>query len=208
MQFHAGKEYQNKALHKKDLNQNPVISLNEWIDEAKNSGIEDYNAFHLSTADKNGSISGRIVLMKAIINEKIIFFTDYSSRKGKQINDNNLVAATFYWGKLERQIRIEGTIAKTLNEINDQYFSERPKESQAAAIASNQSQKIENRKALELKYKEVINSETQLKRPSNWGGYEITPNYIEFWQGRPSRLNDRVLFSRQSKEWNVTRLAP
>jgi pyridoxamine 5'-phosphate oxidase len=114
MQYHKGKDYQDKTLRKEDLNENPIISLNEWIDEAKNSGIADYNAFHLSTSDSSGNVSGRIVLLKSIENEKIIFFTDYTSRKGQQIAENKKVAATFYWGSLERQIRIEGTIAENI----------------------------------------------------------------------------------------------
>lgn len=208
MQFHQGKKYQNKVLHKNDLDNNPIISLNEWINKARESGIEDYNAFHLSTSDLKGSVSNRVVLLKAIKNGKIIFFTDYSSRKGQQINANNKVAVTFYWGQLEKQIRIEGTIQKTTNAINDEYFALRPKESQAAAIASNQSKIISNRHELESRFNDILNSTDELKRPENWGGYKINPHYIEFWQGRPNRLNDRIVFSKTKNNWKKFRLAP
>ncbi|PLX15271.1 MAG: pyridoxamine 5'-phosphate oxidase, partial [Salinivirgaceae bacterium] len=194
--------------HKNDLDKNPFISLNQWVNEAKDSGIEDYNAFHLSSSDLKGNVSGRIVLLKLIESDKIIFFTDYSSRKGEQINENPKVAATFYWGPMERQIRIEGTIEKSTDMINNQYFSQRPRESQAAAIASNQSKEIENRDLLESKYQEIINDNNELKRPNNWGGYEISPKYFEFWQGRPNRLNDRIAYKKLENSWNKFRLAP
>lgn len=208
MKYHKGKTYQNNALQKKDLNENPIISLNQWIYEARNSGIEDYNAFHLSTSDLKGNVSGRIVLLKSIEDEKLIFFTDYTSRKGQQITINKNVAATFYWGSLERQIRIEGTIEKTSNDINDEYFAQRPKESQIAAIASNQSEVIDNRNALESKYNAIISQKRDLNRPDNWGGYEIIPNHIEFWQGRPNRLNDRIVYTKLNNGWEKHRLQP
>jgi pyridoxamine 5'-phosphate oxidase len=207
MQYHKGKDYQDKTLRKEDLNENPIISLNEWIDEAKNSGIEDYNAFHLSTSDSSGNVSGRIVLLKSIEKEKIIFFTDYTSRKGQQIAENKKVAATFYWGSLERQIRIEGTIEKTSEKINDEYFALRPMESQAAAIASNQSQIIKSRKELEANHSSLLQN-TKFQRPNSWGGYSIQPTKIEFWQGKPNRLNDRILYKLENYSWNTSRLAP
>lgn len=208
MEYHKGKNYQNKALQKKDLNDDPIISFDQWINEAKNFGIEDYNAFHLSTSDMEGNVSGRIVLLKSIINNKIIFFTDYSSRKGQQITNNEKVAVTFYWGKLERQIRMEGTIEQTSDEVNDHYFALRPKESQAAAIASKQSEKIDNRAMLEKKFNDTLYRKENLTRPSSWGGYAISPDYFEFWQGRPNRLNDRIAYARKENEWIRYRLEP
>ena len=164
----------------------------------------------LSTVSKEHKPSSRIVLLKLFSREGFHFFTNYNSRKGKEIEANSQVALLFFWPELEREVRIEGIASFSLSEISDQYFSERPYESQISAIVSPQSEPVESRGTLEelWKNKEISSKGERLERPAGWGGYFVQPERIEFWQGRPNRLHDRILFVKDEDKWTVSRLAP
>jgi len=185
----------------------PFNQFEKWFEDAKKSNIIEPNAMVLSTATKTGSPSSRIVLLKGFDEHGFIFFTNYNSRKGKELFDNPYACLNFWWGALERQIRIEGVVEKTSPKESDDYFYSRPVGSQAGAVTSPQSDVIESREWLEKKF-----IETQLtgniKRPEQWGGYILKPNAIEFWQGRTNRLHDRLLYKKETDTWKIVRLAP
>ncbi|ALO17419.1 Pyridoxine/pyridoxamine 5'-phosphate oxidase [Salinivirga cyanobacteriivorans] len=206
MQINSRREYNLDSLDFEDLPDSPMEAVEYWLAAANKQ--PDYNAFHLSTSNGDGRVSGRMVLLKGIEQGRLMFFTDYDSRKGQQINKNNRVAATFFWPALERQIRIEGTATRLSAGQSDAYFDSRPPESRAAAIASLQSQKAESRADLEQRYETMLKGNEQLERPARWGGYGIEPFYVEFWQGRPSRLNDRIVFEKSEGKWIRYRLEP
>lgn len=202
-------EYSLKGLHEDDLDSDPLKQFSKWFDEAVNSGLDEPNAMLLSTV-YNAKPSSRIVLLKDI-NEGFLFFTNYNSKKGKDIEINPQVALTFFWKELERQVRIEGIIEKTTESESDEYFATRPRGSQIGAWVSNQSEVIENREAIEQKtkkYEEQFEGIT-IPRPPHWGGYKVIPDYLEFWQGRPSRLHDRLVYQKiENGIWKIDRLAP
>lgn len=207
MRIDSRREYNRHQLLEGDLPDDPIAAFQNWFEEAMQEKIPDYNAFHLATSDAQGYVSGRIVLLKSIENNQFLFYTNYDSKKGQQIEDNNRVAATFFWSALERQVRIEGTISRVESSKSDAYFKTRPIDSQAAAAASRQSEKIENREALENRF-EAFRSQDTIERPEHWGGYAINPVAIEFWQGRPSRLNDRIAYDKTENGWEKNRLSP
>ncbi|TDE15690.1 pyridoxamine 5'-phosphate oxidase [Dyadobacter psychrotolerans] len=202
-------EYTLKGLHEEDLDPDPLIQFSKWFDEAVLSGLDEPNAMLLSTLHDTRP-SARIVLLKDL-DHGFKFFTNYSSSKGKDIETNAQVALTFFWKELERQVRIEGVATKTSEAESDEYFASRPRGSQIGALVSAQSEVIENREILENKNRDL---EAQFKgriipRPDHWGGYRIIPDYIEFWQGRPSRLHDRLAFQKvESGDWKIERLSP
>jgi pyridoxamine 5'-phosphate oxidase len=164
----------------------------------------------LSTVSEEHRPSSRIVLLKLFTREGFHFFTNYHSRKGREIGANSHVALLFFWPELEREVRIEGVASFSPHEISDQYFGERPHDSQISAIVSPQSEQVESREALEKIWheKDSASKGEKLERPSGWGGYFVQPERIEFWQGRPNRLHDRVLFVKDEIGWVVSRLAP
>ena len=208
MNLSERREYNKQSLTKSGTKADPFEELTQWLNHAYEEKIRDYNAFHLSTADSAGNISGRIVLLKEISASGLVFFTNYGSRKGQQIDDNKKVAATFFWPALDRQIRIEGNIEKLDEAANDVYFRSRPYEAQVATAISMQSKILENRTLLENKFEELVQSGIGIERPKNWGGYLIHAVYFEFWQGRPYRLNDRIAYEKQDNRWKKFRLAP
>jgi pyridoxamine 5'-phosphate oxidase len=167
---------------------------------------------HLATVGEDNRPSGRIVLLKDVENEQFVFYTNYQSRKGTQLFAQPFASLTFFWAELERQVRIEGTVIKVSEETSTAYFQSRPRESQLGAWTSPQSQPIENRAFLEQKFLEVQQQYANLPaipKPAHWGGYALLPDYMEFWQGRQSRLHDRIAYSLQAgKAWEITRLAP
>jgi pyridoxamine 5'-phosphate oxidase len=204
------KEYQLFELDASQLKSNPFDLFSIWIDEAARAGVKDPNAMVLSTCTHDGKPSSRVVLLKQLTDEGFVLFSNYNSRKGKQIKENPYASLVFFWPEQERQVRIEGKIKKTSDKDSDTYFQLRPQGSKIAAWASPQSQEISSRTFLEKLYHDF---EQQFKdevitRPDNWGGYCLEPTQIEFWQGRENRLNDRFQYTRVNNGWKIVRLAP
>lgn len=187
----------------------PISLLKTWIEEAKNNGVKEFNGMVLSTVGKHSRPSSRIVLLKEIMESgAMVFYTNYLSKKGSDIKENPFAALHFFWPELERQIRIEGRIDKTSSEKSDVYFNSRPVESRASAMASNQSEKIENLTELKKRCQYLVENPHEIKRPKNWGGYELTPDLFEFWQGGKHRLHDRIRYCINGNQWIKERLAP
>lgn len=207
--FNLRKDYQREILNETSLH-DPFPLFEKWMQEAIEGEVNEPTAMMLSTVSEERKPSSRIVLLKLFTKEGFHFFTNYNSRKGNEIKSNNHVALLFFWPELEREVRIEGMATYSSTEISDQYFSERPYESQISAIVSPQSQPVESREALEQLWKnrQAVSKGDQLERPAGWGGYFVHPDRIEFWQGRPNRLHDRILFEKSDEEWIVSRLAP
>ena len=203
------KNYSKATLSEKSL-RDPFPLFEKWLEEAIEGEVSEPTAMMLSTVSKDCKPSSRIVLLKHFTKNGFHFFTNYNSRKGREINSNSRVALLFFWPELEREVRIEGIATVSSKELSDQYFSERPYESQISAIVSRQSEPVESRDFLEQLWKnrEITSKGEKLERPSDWGGYFVFPESIEFWQGRPNRLHDRILFARDEVVWMVSRLAP
>jgi len=201
------KEYLNSSLDIYDVLINPIEQFDKWFKEAINSQIEEPNAMSLATVNKDLQISVRIVLLKDYSENGFTFFTNYNSNKGKDIEFNNKVGLNFFWGILQRQIRIQGIAYKISKEESEKYFNSRPIGSRISAIISPQSQKIPNREFLEEKYKKILES-NKIEKPENWGGYIVKPYLIEFWQGRENRLHDRIVYELINNNWEIYRLAP
>jgi pyridoxamine 5'-phosphate oxidase len=205
------KEYTRKGLMESDMETDPVRQFNMWWLEAVEANIVEVNAMTLATASADGIPSARIVLMKGFSEKGFIFFTNYDSFKGQQLSENPKACLLFFWKELERQVRITGIVEKLSGEESNAYFQSRPRASQVGAVASPQSQVIESRQWLDEKYKEVVQQfeNTTVERPSHWGGYLVTPVIIEFWQGRPGRLHDRIQYTlSEDGNWKIERLAP
>ncbi|MDA3928847.1 MAG: pyridoxamine 5'-phosphate oxidase [Prolixibacteraceae bacterium] len=203
-------EYKQKSLEKNAVDANPINQLELWLNEAKEANCPEYTAMTVATSNENGQPSIRIVLLKYVKDDALYFFTNYRSRKGKDLAINNKIAAHFFWPELERQVKIEGLVHKAAPEISDFYFNSRPHESQISAVISNQSAEVADRRTLEnLWEKEAKKWEgVEIERPDYWGGYQIKPTRIEFWQGRPFRLHDRLAYQKSIDGWRIKRLAP
>ena len=204
------RDFADKALHEDSIAESPYQQFENWFEEAVNAQLLDPYAMSVSTVSADGQPSTRIVYLRGIDENGFKFYTNYNSQKGNDLIVNNKVALNFFWGELERQIRIEGEIEKLTEQESDAYFNARPRESKIGAWASNQSEVILNRKELENK---VVQFETQFKdievsRPPHWGGYIVKPTKIEFWQGRPNRLHDRIIYSKNESNWKVSRVSP
>jgi len=209
--FNYRKSYTKDKLSINDIGDNPIDFFVKWFKEAENSDqIIEPNAMTISTVDENSFPSSRVVLLKQIKERSLIFFTNYNSNKGKSLDKNENICASFYWPPLERQVIIKGNAKKISSIESEDYFNSRPFESQAAAIISNQSEDIDSYESLLKKYNSFIekNKNTKLKRPNNWGGIEIFINQIEFWQGRKNRLHNRVLCNFQKDTWDYKLLSP
>ena len=205
------KTYSQKTLSETDIEHNPTRQFDKWWQEAIASEIDDVNAMTLATSSVDGIPSARIVLLKGFSEKGFVFFTNYSSYKGKQLMENPKACLVFFWKELERQVRITGIVQKTSAQESDDYFYSRPIGSQIGASVSPQSTPIENREWLETRYAEFEKktAESVIQRPDHWGGYLVKPVIIEFWQGRPSRLHDMIEYSLQENaEWKIERLAP
>ncbi|HAF27610.1 MAG TPA: pyridoxamine 5'-phosphate oxidase [Bacteroidales bacterium] len=203
-------DYRQKPLTKKEVDPDPLKQFADWMDRAINSGIKEPTAMALSTVGKNLQPSTRMVLLKEIREGGFIFYTNYESRKGHQISENHYGSLLFFWPELERQIRIEGRIEKTSQEISEEYYLTRSAKRRIGAWASPQSQEIPDRKFLEDKQAEfeLKFSGNPIQKPENWGGYLLIPYIIEFWQGRPNRLHDRIEYYMDDNDWKIRRLAP
>ncbi len=203
-------DYKLKSLDEKDVAPDAINQFTNWWNEALDSSIDEVNAMTLATASKEGMPSARIVLLKGYTESGFVFFTNYNSKKGKDIAENNHATLLFFWKKLERQVNISGIIEKISDEESDAYFYSRPLGSRIGAWSSPQSKVIDDRQVLEdnaAKYTEQFGK--NVPRPPYWGGYIVKPQRIEFWQGRPSRLHDRILYTLTDKgTWQIERLAP
>jgi len=203
-------EYIREELKAEDLNSNPTEQLKEWLKQVKDSEVTYPNAASLSTVSKDGIPTTRIILIKEIIDNDLLFFTDYRSTKSVHIENNNNVSLLFFWKELDRQIRIIGKAKKTSEAISRTYFQSRPKESQLSAWCSHQShentkeQLVKNLNTQKEKFKDI----NSLPLPPFWGGFAITPCQYEFWQGRPNRLHDRFKYENTNEKWVITRLDP
>jgi len=203
-------EYSLKGLHENELDSNPLKQFHKWFEEALQSGLYEPNAMYLST-EADSRPTGRIVLLKGLDENGFVFFTNYLSKKGREIESNPQVALTFFWKELERQVRIEGRIERTSASESDIYFASRPRGSQIGAWVSAQSEVIEGGDFLKNRQQELETqfAEKPVPRPLHWGGYRVIPDYIEFWQGRPSRLHDRLAYTKdESGDWKIERLSP
>ena len=207
---HFRREYQGHDLTEEDMHENAIQQFDNWFQKAVKSEKYDPNAMTLSTTNHQKEISSRVVLMKGYSDQGFIFFGHYKSKKGKQLSQSPKASLLFYWPTLIRQIRIEGTVSKLTSKQSDQYFSTRPKNSQIAAHASMQSEKIKDRHTLEAQYEKIAKAmeNIQITRPDNWGGWILSPNTLEFWQGRENRLHDRIEYFISNQTWCHRRLAP
>jgi pyridoxamine 5'-phosphate oxidase len=203
-------EYKYQQLTENNVNHNPFFQLKSWLDEAIASQVYEPTAMSLATVSMDNKPSSRIVLLKEFSDKGLVFFTNYESKKGKELLQNPFAAILFFWSELERQVRVEGKVEKISEKESDIYFKSRPRGSQLGALCSPQSKIIESRKlleqkksALEEKYKNI-----EIPRPAEWGGYILIPEIFEFWQGRESRLHDRLQFKMTGGEWMIERLAP
>ena len=199
-----------KFFESSSLSYEPLVRINEWMEEAIKLEVPLPHAMNLSTADNFGQPSSRMVLLKSISDEGMVFYTDYESHKGKILQKNSKAALNFWWAKTDKQIRIEGVCIKTSDQESDEYFQSRPRGSQISASVSLQSKEIRNYENLvkEAKDLEKRSSGSNLKRPSRWGGYKLIPNRIEFWKNEVNRLHRRELFILESNKWRKTLLSP
>ena len=205
---HHRKSYEKHSLEVEDLKATPHEMLEFWLSEVEE--LHDYNAMVVSSVDASGQPHSRVVLLRGVNEEGLKFYTNYSSRKGQELEQNNKVALNFFWPTVERQVRVEGELHKLSDAESDAYFNSRPRESQIGAWVSPQSSTIDSREVLNERFREFTNKFEghPVPRPAHWGGYIIRPNYFEFWQGRPNRLHDRLTYRLQDGAWKISRMAP
>ena len=204
------KDYMLNGLDRVDVLPDPIAQFRIWFEAALEAGVPEPNAMHVSTVTADGRPDGRIVLIKDVSDAGFVFYTNYESRKGRDLTERPFAALTFFYPELERQIRIEGRVEKVSADESDAYFNSRPRGSQIGAWVSNQSRVVESRVVLETRQRAL---ETQfdggpVPRPAHWGGFRVVPDTLEFWQGRPSRLHDRIRYRKEEENWIIERLSP
>ncbi len=205
------KEYSTASLSEQDIHSSPFMQFEIWMQQAVEALVPEPNAMNLSTVSSLGKPSSRIVLLRGFDENGFTFYTNYNSHKGNDMAKNNFACINFFWPELERQIRIEGIIEKLDEQTSTEYFHSRPRESQIGAWASNQSAVIESRKTVEeafIKYSETFKNIEQIPKPAHWGGLLLKPDTFEFWQGRASRLHDRIKYTCDKNNWETERLSP
>jgi pyridoxamine 5'-phosphate oxidase len=197
-------------LSEKDAPKDPQLLLKKWLENAADQGVTEYNAMVFSSLGSGDRLSSRVVYLRDFVDDGLVFYTNYNSRKGLEVSENNLVALNFFWKELEQQIRIEGRVDLVSDQLSDAYFKKRPRESQLGAWASDQSECISSRGFLENRVKEFERKfeGADIPRPPHWGGYVVIPDYYEFWQGRKSRLHDRIVYEQGTDGWGKMRIAP
>jgi pyridoxamine 5'-phosphate oxidase len=205
---HHRKSYEKHSLEVEDLKATPHEMLEFWLSEVEE--LHDFNAMVVSSVDASGQPHSRVVLLRGVNEEGLKFYTNYTSNKGLELEQNNKVALNFFWPTVERQVRVEGELHKLSDAESDAYFNSRPRESQIGAWVSPQSSTIDSREVLNERFREFTDKfEGHLvPRPAHWGGYIIRPKYFEFWQGRPNRLHDRLTYSLVEGNWSIGRMAP
>lgn len=203
------RDYMGESLNETDVAADPFTQFQRWFDEALRAELPMVNAMTLATAAADGTPAARIVLLKGIDHGGFVFFTNYLSRKGRELAANPRAALVFHWIDLEREVRIDGSVEKVTAAESDDYFASRPLGSRHAAIASPQSEIVASRADLEARFAAAAATHGEAApRPPHWGGYRVKPASVEFWQGRPSRLHDRLLYTQQGDRWTLARLAP
>jgi pyridoxamine 5'-phosphate oxidase len=201
--------YARESLSERDVDRDPVTQFEKWFDQALHAGMIEPNAMTLATSTLDGHPSARMVLLKAVDANGFVFFTDYRSRKGTELAENPNVSLCFWWDALQRQVRVTGTVAKVSADESAAYFKTRPHGSRIGALASTQSAPLASREVLEKEVARLmLEHPVDVPLPSHWGGYRVTPVAFEFWQGRPSRLHDRIVYTREAKAWRIGRLSP
>ncbi len=203
-------DYSKHSLDEASADKNPIRQFSEWLEQASQSGVKEPHAFTLSTASRSGKPSARILLLRDVGEKGFIFYTNYNSRKGAQLKENPFAAMTFFWQSVERQVRVEGKVIKLSAALSDKYFNSRPYASRVSAVASPQSKVVKNRQWLEESHEALLEKypNENVPRPAHWGGYLLIPSQIEFWQGRPNRLHDRLRYTLRGGKWKMERLAP
>lgn len=203
------REYMGESLNESAVAADPFTQFQHWFDEVLRAELPTPNAMTLATVAADGSPAARIVLLKGIDHNGFVFYTNYHSRKGRELAVNPRAALVFHWTELEREVRIEGTVGKVSAAESDEYFASRPMGSRHAAIASPQSEVVANRAVLEARFAAAAGDRgDSASRPAHWGGYRLLPVAVEFWQGRPNRLHDRLLYTLNGNRWTISRLAP
>jgi pyridoxamine 5'-phosphate oxidase len=205
------KDYSKASLDVSNVLNNPIQQFQKWFDEAITAEVPEPNAMNLATVNQDGRPSSRIMLLKGIENDRFVFFTNYQSDKGQALEANPACALTFFWPELERQVRIEGVATRIDEKRSEAYFQSRPRLSQIGAWASPQSSLLSDRQLLEDRFRQMeekFKDEPVLPKPRQWGGFEVDPFQIEFWQGRPSRLHDRIRFTNIDGQWRINRVSP
>jgi pyridoxamine 5'-phosphate oxidase len=205
------KDFSKKKLKPELLNDNPITQFNIWLNEAIKAEVPEPTAMCLASVDKNGQPSTRMLLLKDVIDEKFIFYTNYRSQKSKELENNPKCSLNFFWPELERQVNIMGTVCKVDPNTSDEYFKTRPYKSQVGAWASPQSDPISSRNFIKLEFAKyaAIFMGREVPRPPHWGGFSLNANMVSFWQGRPNRLHDRVKYTLNDKDiWEKERIAP
>lgn len=205
-------DYRLRVLDEAHCAPHPMRQFEQWFKEARSAGVKEPNAMTLATVDAGGQPSARIVLLKGLERDGFVFYTNYQSRKGRELAENPRCALTFYWAELERQVRVEGFVQKVSKEQSAAYFNGRPKGSRIGAVVSNQSSELPSRQPLEKRLAELelaYSNTDDVPMPATWGGYHLTPHALEFWQGRTNRLHDRIVYRLNGDgTWRMGRLAP